>query len=183
MCAAQAQPESLEGQALASLSVSRPPKSATAGHLEGKMRGVRGRLPVANPDRLHVEATKQRTWALSPTKKEGTLNRQNQVSMNGIDCTDAHTPSLLLFINLGHSCSGYSCSLRLGARNGYMGVMVLNDKYSLDVRPSKLVTVEDEIRSVLCMVRVEEGMCAQHEPCDNSESRCQRVNVSWEGIT
>jgi hypothetical protein len=31
---------------------------------------------------------------------------------------------------------------------------VLNDKYCLDVRPSKLVTVEDE------MVRVEEGMCA-----------------------
>jgi hypothetical protein len=55
--------------------------------------------------------------------------------------------------------------------------MVLNDKYSLDVRPSKLVTVEDEIRSVLCMVRVEEGMCAQHEPCDKSESRRQRAST------
>jgi hypothetical protein len=28
---------------------------------------------------------------------------------------------------------------------------VLNDKYSLDFRPSKLVTVEDEIKSALCV--------------------------------
>jgi hypothetical protein len=39
-------------------------------------------------------------------------------------------------------------------------MVVLNVGYGLDVRPGKLVTVENEIKSALRVVRSEEGMCA-----------------------
>src|SRR5712672_2213741 len=90
-------------------------KSTAPGNLEVKTSYTEGESPrktPADPQRPHFEVTESRSRASSPAEKEDILQNQNQVSMAGIDYSDAHTPSLPFSIALGHSCSGYPHPLR-----------------------------------------------------------------------
>ena len=85
-------------------------KSTAPGHPKMETPHREGEHPwkgPAHPERPHAEATEPQARTASTPEKEKTLQSQNPVSLDGIDYTDAHTPSFAFLIASGHSCSGY----------------------------------------------------------------------------
>ena len=66
-------------------------------------------LPGKTPCRGH-KIENAGIVTVAPGEKEDTVQYTNKnkkrVSTDGIDCTDAHTPSFSVSIAPGHSCSG-----------------------------------------------------------------------------